>query len=395
MALGYDTIVGERTRRSLHLLLSKPIDRHSVYIGKFLGAFLSIAIIYLTVATIGYVIVIGLSGIVPSMAEVGGAYGGIFIILMSSAIWILFVMLFSTSFKTVTSTIIFSFIFWFIILQFFSLSGLIYYSVITSTADEPISVDVVVIENSFLGFSSHRISEPIANVEVELRDENGSIIEPADTQGSELLPLFPLAGLEYGNYTWKAIYQPASTSSKDTIARGEFYYNPDFVPWVSTSALDEDEYYNDFVLNLAGQSSDSNVRYNITITSKTDNEIIEQKTVRRGLYIQPNLEEGDYRIEITRDNDTYLKSTLHSYGSLETQSQFMGFLSDEDVEYPDYVKITYATNPDNSASVAFEVLTGEPATGILSTQEGLIALAIEFVTILILGMLIFSRIELL
>ena len=44
IALSYDTIVGERTRKSLHLIVSKPVDRSSIFIGKFLGAFLSIVI---------------------------------------------------------------------------------------------------------------------------------------------------------------------------------------------------------------------------------------------------------------------------------------------------------------------------------------------------------------
>ena len=83
IALGYDTIVGERTRRSLHLILSKPVDRSSIFIGKFLGAYLSIMFVYLIVGTVGYIVVIALSGDVPTINQVGLAYAAMGVVLLS------------------------------------------------------------------------------------------------------------------------------------------------------------------------------------------------------------------------------------------------------------------------------------------------------------------------
>ncbi len=141
IALGYDSIVGERTRRSLHLILSKPVDRSSIFIGKFLSIFLSIVIIYLIVGTIGYILVIVLSGQIPSLEEVSRAYAAIGLILFSAGCWVLFIMLFSTSFKTVTSTIIFSVLFWLFILNIISQSGFLYYMFTQEQAEEPITMD--------------------------------------------------------------------------------------------------------------------------------------------------------------------------------------------------------------------------------------------------------------
>jgi ABC-2 type transport system permease protein len=126
IALTYDTIVGERVRKSMYLLLSKPIDRDSVFIGKFLGSFISICLIYLIVISVGYSAVIGLSGIVPSMSDVVKAYEAIGIILLGTACWIVFTMLFSSTLKTTTSCIIVCIVVWIFILPIVSQIGIIY-----------------------------------------------------------------------------------------------------------------------------------------------------------------------------------------------------------------------------------------------------------------------------
>ena len=115
------------------------------------------------------------------------------------------------------------------------------------------------------------------------------------------------------------------------------------------------------------------------------------------LYTQKgSIAEGDYQVLVTKGNVTYMDSKIHSYGSLKSRSQMFLFSDDEDVEYPGYVKYTAALNPDCSASVYQEVITDEPAAGVvLNVSEGLIAMTIEFIFLLILGIFIFSKIELL
>lgn len=274
------------------------------------------------------------------------------------------------------------------------MSGLIYYSIATSTADEPINVDLIIVEDSFLGFSAHRLEMPITNVDIELITENGTSISPQDTAGNELLPLFSLSSLEPGNYTWKATIEKNSNGDKETIDKGSFFINENFLPMISLTTLDNDKNYNDLVINIRGMSDYTGKEFDITVTSKRDNEIIDQELEYQGLYILKDLDEADYRITVTRNNTIFLNGTVHSYGSIKSQTQ-MFLAEDEDVTYPDYVKITYAMNPDNAASIYYQILSDDSDSGILSINESLIALSLEFIILFTLGLLIFSKIELL
>ncbi len=401
IALGYDTIVGERTRRSLHLVLSKPVDRSSVYLGKFLGAFLSIAMVYLVVGTVGYVIVIGLSGQVPSLTEVGRAYGAMGVILFSAACWVLFVMLFSTSFKTVTSTIIFSVMFWLFILNIASQAGYIYFSISQASSDETIAVDIInlggqVDENSTtIMFWAHNFGTPSFSVEYELRDEAGKFIEPV--RGSSIFSLFKMYPINYGNYSWKALQIDSQNEKMEEIANGDFYFGPEFFPYVQLSSFDNDSLYNDVILTMGQTSFDSNIGFDLTVTSMEDDSIVESITNYTGVYLLKNLAQGDFQITIKRDNFIVFDTIVHSFGKEEPAGQMFLVNSDDVDEYPAYVKITWSMNPDRTAMVYLDVITGEDGAsgGIISVQEGLIALSIECIGILLLGLFIFSRIELL
>jgi ABC-type transport system involved in multi-copper enzyme maturation permease subunit len=399
IALSYDSIVGERTRRSLHLVLSKPVDRSSIYIGKFLGSFLSIAIVYMIVVTIGYAAVIGMSGKVPSLEDVGRAYAAIGIILFSAACWVLFVMLFSTSFKTVTSTIIFSVIFWFFILNFLSLSGLIYFMVSTSTADEPITIDIMneqvpLSSETLTLFVAHRINDPVSDVEITLIlnvvNDTSRFIEPfAEERGISVYALKP------GNYSWYA--EREENEKRKTIASGDFRVSNKYMPIATIASLDKDDKnYNDLNLTTGSFLPDFPEEFEVEVTSLKTNKNIESETYDNQL-IYRNLSEGDYRVTVIKNNTTYLNLSVHSYGDKQSRTQMFGvILDDGDIEYPDYVKFTNAINPDNSASVSQEVITGESSpVAILSVSEGLIALTITFIYLLILGLFVFSRIELL
>ncbi len=88
IALTYDSIVGERVNNSMYLLISKPVKKEAIYLGKFLGAWISIAMVYIGVMTIGYLIVIGLSGQVPSGIDVVMVYVAVFYILLGVAAWL-------------------------------------------------------------------------------------------------------------------------------------------------------------------------------------------------------------------------------------------------------------------------------------------------------------------
>jgi ABC-type transport system involved in multi-copper enzyme maturation permease subunit len=406
IALGYDTIVGERTRRSLHLIVSKPVDRSSIYIGKFLGAFISIAIIYLVVGSIGYLVVMSASGKIPNATEFGRAYGGIGVILFSAACWVLIVMLFSTSFKTVTSTVVFSVIFWLFILNILSQVGLIYYLFSQERDEEPITIDISTqatfgeINNTVLTFTAHRYESYVLDVEFDVRNVNGTKVQPFKTPGASLTSLIPTYIIPPGDYYWTAEYQETGKDSAEIIYSGSLRIDPEFIPITSVAPsliTPDNEEFNDFSLYIGTVEEEYNASYDILVFSSETSEIIDENNdYPYSTYYLQDLDEGDYRIEVNKGNTTYFNTTIHSYGTSEPEGPRFGFFIDEEIDYPTYVKVSAGINPDQAASVYGEVLTGESSAGVvLSVGEALIALSIIFILIFSLGLIIFSRIELL
>ena len=406
IALGYDTIVGERTRRSLHLILSKPVDRSSVYIGKFLGAFLSIALIYLIVGSVGYIIVISASGKIPSAMEVGRAYGGIGIILFSAACWVLFVMLFSTSFKTVTSTIVFSVIFWLFILNILSQIGFIYFMFTLEREEDPITIDISTqatfgdINNTVLTFTAHRYESYVLDVDFDVRYSNGTRVQPFKAPGVSLTSVIPTYIVQSGDYYWTAEYQQSDEGPAEVIGSGSMRIDSQFIPITSVApsyTTPEKEDFNDFALYIGTTEDEYNASYELMVISSESGTIIDQNNnYSYSSYFIQDLEEGDYWVVLNKENKTYLNTTIHSYGTTEPEGRGFEFFFDEDVEYPTYVKLSAGVNPDQAASVYGEILTGESSIGVvLNINEALISLTIIFMTLFFLGIFIFSRIELL
>ncbi|MDI6917367.1 MAG: ABC transporter permease subunit [Thermoplasmatales archaeon] len=132
IALSYDSIVGERVKKSIYLLLSKPVSRNEIFCGKFLGAFSSIAVVYVAVLSIGYICIIGVSGVLPSAGDVLKACGALGLILLCIACWAALAMFFSTLFKTTTSCLIVSIVMWLFIIPIISQIGVVYYAVTTN-----------------------------------------------------------------------------------------------------------------------------------------------------------------------------------------------------------------------------------------------------------------------
>jgi hypothetical protein len=126
-----------------------------------------------------------------------------------------------------------------------------------------------------------------------------------------------------------------------------------------------------------------------------DNKIVHQELNYNGQYFLKDLEKGDYRLIVSNENITYMNSTIHSYGTEASSSEMFLMLNDEEVDFPGYVKVTYALNPDNAATISYEILSDSGTSGILTIGEGILALCLIFLILLCFGLLIFSRIELL
>ena len=54
IVIAYTSIVGERSRKSLILLVSKPVKRPALFLGKFLSSYFAIVLVYMVVMTVGY-----------------------------------------------------------------------------------------------------------------------------------------------------------------------------------------------------------------------------------------------------------------------------------------------------------------------------------------------------
>lgn len=109
ITLAYDLIVRERSRKSIYTLLSKPINREEVMIGKFLGVLFIICIVIIPVATIGHLIASAYLGI-PSLESIWRAYACLGIILLGIACYISLAMLFSVITRTTATSLISSLI---------------------------------------------------------------------------------------------------------------------------------------------------------------------------------------------------------------------------------------------------------------------------------------------
>lgn len=105
IVLSYDLIAREQSRKSIFLLLSKPVNRVEVAIGKFGGIFGIICAVLIPIATVGHVIAASSVGIEAGL-DIGRAYAFLGVLLLEAICYISLSMLFSTvSGSTATSLI--------------------------------------------------------------------------------------------------------------------------------------------------------------------------------------------------------------------------------------------------------------------------------------------------
>jgi ABC-2 type transport system permease protein len=103
IGLGFDAINGEHSRRTLSRILSQPIYRDALLLGKFLAglATLAISLVCLWLLVIGLGLL--LLGIPPSGEEVARSLFFLLIALAYAAVWLALAMLFSIVFRSAAS----------------------------------------------------------------------------------------------------------------------------------------------------------------------------------------------------------------------------------------------------------------------------------------------------
>ena len=119
IGLGFDSVNSEFNRRTLSRVLSQPIYRDALLLGKFLGGLMTLAVGLLALWLIVFGAGLLLLGIPPRGVEVARAFGFLLVAIAYGGVWLAIAMLFSVVFRsTATSALcalglwLFFFILW-------------------------------------------------------------------------------------------------------------------------------------------------------------------------------------------------------------------------------------------------------------------------------------------
>ena len=121
IALGFDAVNGEYSRRTLSRVLAQPIYRDALLIGKFLAGLLTLAITFLTL----WLLVIGLGllvlGLPPSGEEALRGFVFLGVTVAYGGVWLAVAMLFSVLFRQQATAALASLAVWLLFAVFWSM----------------------------------------------------------------------------------------------------------------------------------------------------------------------------------------------------------------------------------------------------------------------------------
>jgi ABC-2 type transport system permease protein len=121
IALGFDAVNSEHSRRTLSRLLAQPIYRDALLIGKFLAGLLTLAIAFLTL----WLLVIGLGllliGVPPSGEEVLRSLAFFILTVAYGGVWLALAMLFSVLFRQQATSALASLAVWLVFAVFWAM----------------------------------------------------------------------------------------------------------------------------------------------------------------------------------------------------------------------------------------------------------------------------------
>jgi len=386
IALTYDSIVGERVNNSMYLLISKPVKKEAIYLGKFLGAWISIAMVYIGVMTIGYLIVIGLSGQIPSGMDVVMIYIAVFYILLGVAAWISLFMLFSTTFKTIASTLITAVLMWLFVLSLVSQAGLIYWMVTAPEPDYEISVDINMnyfgSNQSTVSASGFKLTQDPGEIDLVLRDAGGSEVGAA-IPGS--IPKESTILVNPGEYSWE-VTNGLTGSDKIIYESGVISVSPNTKLTSEITRQDDDLYYNDYRFYMT--DANNNVLAGGHYELSRNGEVLESGDFGLRAIAFQNLSEGWYDFQFSYNGDVLFEDSVYSYG--ETTPQIPGLFSFPDEEPPGYVKFMLLFNPDNAIG-GYAYFLNEDYDGLLSLGESTAALVVFLAVCGTSGIVLFKK----
>ncbi len=361
IVMSYTAIAGERSRKSLILILSKPVKRPAVFLGKFLSSYLAIVLVYLVVMTTGYICVVAASGRVPSAEEVARAYGAVGFVLMAMACWVSFAMFLSTALKNPMTVVVTAIMVWFLIMPIVSSVGMIYWMVTAPTGESPLN-----------GVGAALLPAPGQGATVILTGapstEFSVYNDTVRLEGQKIMGSYTLSSVPEGSYWWSA--RGGGVSRNGTIA-------------VHTS--------HGFIVSFERDLRVS-VPPGVNVTLERGGEAIPPHDRREeGGVVNYTFsgELGECRLTITADGHVLFTGGYLLAGSF--QETFGGLAG---ANTPDYVKYNQLINPDY-AMMGYEQLLnpGSSTATRISPAEGAGAMLAFFLAFTALGLVLFSRAE--
>lgn len=121
IALGFDAINGEHTRRTLSRVLAQPIYRDALILGKFLASLVTLAVtlvaLWLLVTGLGLLFL----GVPPSGEEVARGAAFLVVTLAYAAVWLALALLFSALFRQAATAALAALAVWLLFAVFWSM----------------------------------------------------------------------------------------------------------------------------------------------------------------------------------------------------------------------------------------------------------------------------------
>lgn len=124
LALSADRICGEWKNKSLFLLLSKPVSRSGMLAGKILGAYLSVAGIFVAVFLVCFLVLLAFLGI-PDATSWGQILGGLGIVLLGLLPFVGLGILCSSLFRSPVASFIVALGLWFLVFPLIGVIGVL------------------------------------------------------------------------------------------------------------------------------------------------------------------------------------------------------------------------------------------------------------------------------
>lgn len=138
IALGFDAVNGEHSRRTLSRVLAQPIYRDALLMGKFLAGLLTLAITFLTL----WLLVIGLGllalGLPPSGEEVLRGFVFLCVTVAYGGVWLALAMLFSVLFRQQATAALASLAVWLLFAVFWAMLAPLFAEALGPTTSGPL-----------------------------------------------------------------------------------------------------------------------------------------------------------------------------------------------------------------------------------------------------------------